>query len=108
MVAEAIDAEVIPILRNVQKRYGDHALDIPLACLTVKIRRDTQRPTHITDAMRWRVWERDNFTCQFCGSRRFLAVDHIYPKSRGGQTVMSNLQTLCRRCNSEKGVRVIL
>lgn len=53
--------------------------------------------------IRWQVWERDNFTCQKCGSRRYLTVDHIFPESKGGTLDIDNLQTLCRLCNSKKG-----
>ena len=55
--------------------------------------------------IRWQVWERDNFTCQDCGSRKKLEVDHIYPESKGGVLELSNLQTLCKSCNSRKGTR---
>ena len=61
--------------------------------------------TKISASKRWAVWERDNFTCQICGSRRFLSVDHIIPESKGGKLNMDNLQTLCRTCNSRKGNR---
>ncbi len=53
--------------------------------------------------LRWAVWERDNFTCQCCGARRFLTVDHILAESHGGTLDPANLQTLCRTCNSRKG-----
>jgi hypothetical protein len=59
--------------------------------------------TKIPEGIRWDVLERDNFTCQRCGSRRYLSVDHIKPESRGGTIEMSNLQTLCKPCNSAKG-----
>lgn len=59
----------------------------------------------IPEAIRWQVWERDNFTCQHCGSRRYLAIDHIIAVSKGGANDISNYQTLCRRCNSKKGAR---
>ena len=62
--------------------------------------------TKITPAIRWEIWERDNFTCLMCGSRRFLQVDHVYPKSRGGPTLLENLGTLCKSCNASKGDRV--
>ena len=55
--------------------------------------------------LRWAIWDRDNFTCQHCGVRRDLAVDHIIPESEGGSLDPTNLQTLCKRCNSRKGVK---
>ena len=61
------------------------------------------RKVHIPSELRWTVWERDNFTCK-CGSRKFLSVDHIIPESQGGTLELDNLRTLCRSCNSKKGV----
>lgn len=55
--------------------------------------------------IRWAVWERDNFTCKHCGSRKNLTVDHIVPESKGGKMTMENAQTLCKSCNSRKGAR---
>lgn len=60
----------------------------------------------IPTGMRWEVWERDDFTCNRCGSRRYLTIDHIYPEIRGGKTEMDNLQTLCKSCNSSKKDKV--
>lgn len=59
----------------------------------------------IPDSIRWAVWERDNFTCQHCGSRKNLTVDHIHPETKGGELTLENTQTLCKRCNSKKGAR---
>lgn len=60
----------------------------------------------MNDDIRYNVLKRDNFTCQKCGitskNGAKLEVDHIIPLSKGGKTVMSNLQTLCDRCNSGK------
>ncbi len=56
----------------------------------------------IPDALRWEVFERDDFRCQHCGSRQFLSVDHRIPVSRGGLNIIENLQTLCKSCNSKK------
>lgn len=61
----------------------------------------------IPPKIRWAVWERDNFTCQVCGARKYLSIDHIHPESKGGSLELSNLQTLCCKCNSEKGCRVV-
>lgn len=63
------------------------------------------KKTPIPPEIRWRVWERDNFTCKRCGSRKHLSVDHILAESKGGMMVLDNLQTLCGRCNSKKGAR---
>lgn len=40
-----------------------------------------------------------------CGTRNHLSIDHIEPFSRGGAHHESNFQTLCRSCNSRKGVK---
>lgn len=64
------------------------------------------------------VFIRDNFTCQKCGRREvftdspwlpklgILHCDHIIPLSRGGETEISNLQTLCAECNLTKGTHM--
>lgn len=61
----------------------------------------------MNDNIRYNVLKRDNFKCQLCGNTvkdgAKLHVDHIIPVSKGGKTVMSNLQTLCDRCNIGKG-----
>ncbi len=60
----------------------------------------------MNDYIRYNVLKRDNFSCQICGitakDGAKLHVDHIIPVSKGGKTVMSNLQTLCERCNIGK------
>ena len=60
----------------------------------------------MNDYIRYNVLKRDNFSCQICGitakDGAKLQVDHIIPASKGGKTVMSNLQTLCERCNIGK------
>ena len=61
------------------------------------------KPPTTSPNMRWEIWERDNFTCRNCGSRRRLSIDHIIPVSKGGQTIKENLQTLCTSCNIKKG-----
>ena len=61
----------------------------------------------MTDKLRYEVLKRDGFKCVLCGATQAdgvkLHVDHIFPVSKGGKTVMSNLRTLCERCNLGKG-----
>ena len=40
------------------------------------------------------------------GEERLFTKDHIYPKSRGGKDELSNFQTMCMTCNSEKSNKV--
>jgi 5-methylcytosine-specific restriction endonuclease McrA len=52
---------------------------------------------------------RDNFTCQYCGNtpgRNGLTLDHILPRSRGGETTWENVVAACRPCNIRKGDRL--
>lgn len=37
------------------------------------------------------------------GEQILMTMDHILPRSRGGRDVLSNLHTMCFRCNSRKG-----
>ena len=49
------------------------------------------------------IFERDNNTCQYCGSNSSeLTIDHIIPKQKGGVDNWENLVTCCQRCNSKK------
>lgn len=77
--------------------------------LTYQDRRMANDEEHakVTRAMRYDVLRRDGFRCVKCGRGREdgvkLHVDHIKPVSRGGKSVMDNLQTLCEDCNCGKG-----
>ena len=63
----------------------------------------------VSDRLRFRVFYRDGMTCKICGKSTAkyhdleLVVDHIFPWSKGGETVFENLQTLCQPCNGGKG-----
>lgn len=63
------------------------------------------RKKHISQALRTKVFERDMYRCIRCGTHLDLCADHIIPESKGGETTEANLQTLCRPCNSTKGVK---
>ena len=41
--------------------------------------------------------------CSRCGSQKDLTADHIISLESGGSNILSNVQVLCRRCNSSKG-----
>lgn len=54
---------------------------------------------------RHRLYKRDNHECTYCGSKRNLTIDHIIPKSKGGENTWMNLITCCSSCNRLKGDR---
>lgn len=49
------------------------------------------------------LFARDDYECQYCGSRSRLTMDHVVPKSRGGDSSWHNVVTSCAPCNSRKG-----
>ena len=52
------------------------------------------------------MFQRDHHTCQYCGYRGDkLSLDHVIPRSRGGQDTWENVTTACIRCNVRKGNR---
>jgi 5-methylcytosine-specific restriction endonuclease McrA len=54
------------------------------------------------------IFARDNNQCQYCG-RKFptteLSLDHVVPRSQGGQSSWENIVCACIKCNVKKGGR---
>jgi 5-methylcytosine-specific restriction endonuclease McrA len=50
------------------------------------------------------VFHRDRYSCQYCG-RQAENLDHVIPRSRGGEHTWKNVVAACRRCNTRKGGR---
>src|SRR6476659_2244402 len=54
------------------------------------------------------IFARDNNQCQYCG-RKFptteLSLDHVVPRSQGGQSTWDNIVCACVGCNVKKGGR---
>ena len=72
----------------------------------IKDKHTTKRDINLR--LRFLVMKRDNFKCCKCGrspantTNLELHIDHIKPYSKGGETVIENLQTLCSDCNLGK------
>lgn len=85
-------------------------------CLENKLSYETftkEQRALMTSKLRRHIKERDNYTCCICGNSIYaepnllLEIDHIIPVSKGGTTQESNLQTLCWKCNRNKGAKLL-
>ncbi len=71
-----------------------------------------------------RIWARDNYVCQYCGLdmkedfelrktgkvKRYklrITLDHINPRSNGGDWSDDNLVTACKKCNHNKDNKLL-
>ena len=98
---------------------GEKEVEMPEEIEGVKHPVDVQQinsatqPVHKTKRdinlrLRFLVMKRDDFKCCMCGRSPAttpgleLHIDHIVPWSKGGETVIGNLQTLCSDCNLGK------
>ncbi len=61
------------------------------------------RDTHRRKITRRAVFARDDWTCQYCGARSNLTVDHVIPRSKGGASSWDNIVASCAPCNRRKG-----
>jgi 5-methylcytosine-specific restriction endonuclease McrA len=61
------------------------------------------RDTHRRKITRRAVFARDDWTCQYCGARSQLTVDHVVPRSKGGGSTWDNIVASCAPCNRRKG-----
>jgi 5-methylcytosine-specific restriction endonuclease McrA len=68
-----------------------------------------RRIPHQTRALsRKNIMMRDRYTCQYCHkifNSGDLTLDHVIPRSRGGETSWENLVACCHPCNNRKGNR---
>ncbi|MEB3298054.1 MAG: HNH endonuclease [Candidatus Sericytochromatia bacterium] len=76
-----------------------HAIRL-LARVVAKVSFESLKPS------RQALFRRDRHVCQYCGRKGGdLTVDHVMPRSRGGEDSWENLVAACLRCNNRKGDR---
>lgn len=61
--------------------------------------RNRLKPTRIS------IFKRDQMTCQYCGKKSRITIDHVVPTSRGGKNTWENMVAACFPCNNKKGGR---
>ena len=93
--AELVNKADGKILRSVSDSYPFPSV--------IKINRYINIPYKGVVLSRHNIFKRDGNTCQYCGSKNNLTIDHVIPRSKGGKSTWTNLVTACQSCNSKKG-----
>jgi len=98
--------------RALPVRTADDALPVVGGALRVPrvlhLLRYDRTPRAAVRLTRSNLMLRDDYQCQYCTRRpshRELNVDHVLPRSRGGEDSWDNLVISCRTCNLKKGRR---
>jgi 5-methylcytosine-specific restriction endonuclease McrA len=66
------------------------------------------RPRPRVKLTRKEVFIRDGYLCQYCGRHAHdLTIDHVVPRSRGGEHSWENLVSACKPCNHRKGGKLL-
>lgn len=69
--------------------------------------RETQAGGSYTAAEFKALCKQYNGRCACCGKKAKLTADHVIPVSVGGSSDISNIQGLCKSCNSSKGTKTV-
>jgi len=98
---------LILLLKGKAEGVEDSAIEINKAvCIpkVIKLRYYVAVPYKELPFSRKNILHRDNNTCQYCGKvSSELSIDHVVPKSKGGENSWENTVAACLRCNTLKG-----
>ena len=86
-----------------QLRSASYSFPVPLV---IRLVHYVRLPHRNVPPTRSAIMLRDAHTCQYCGmmpGRQELTVDHVLPRSQGGEHSWQNLVTACKSCNQRKG-----
>lgn len=100
-------AEKIKILRFSQRviRGVGRTFRAPAVAVLVKVVRSVYRGR--IPFSRRNVLIRDRFACAYCGTKgKPITMDHVVPRSRGGENDFENCVACCQPCNQKKGARL--
>lgn len=78
---------------------------VPLPSV-IKLDRLIKRPRRKRKLTRFEIFNRDKYTCQYCGQKtKQLTLDHVIPRYRGGEHTWGNVVSACVACNRRKAGR---
>lgn len=72
----------------------------------LKLKISVKRNYYTNNFSRLSLFKRDMGTCQYCNlelTRSTITMDHVIPKSQGGETSFTNCVIACYACNNKKG-----
>ena len=95
----------VAVVEEAHDRYMHVGLQLP--CV-IRLRQYRRLSSRIQTLSRKNILIRDGYTCQYCGVKLLsseLELEHVIPRSRGGQSTWENLVAACRDCNARKADR---
>jgi 5-methylcytosine-specific restriction endonuclease McrA len=107
---------LVLVLKGIARTEEEHGLMLHaqrsrIAMPSVIRLLEYRRIPHQTRALsRKNILLRDRNTCQYCGvllPSSELTLDHVIPRSRGGNSTWENLVACCHACNRRKGNRML-
>lgn len=90
-------------IKNTDKIIHSISLSFKIPSIIRLLYKTHRRHVPVLRYSRKNVYLRDNNTCQYCGSKKELSIDHVFPLSKGGQSTWENTVTACLKCNRKKG-----
>jgi len=74
----------------------------------IQLGRMIKRPRRQVRLTKRELLRRDGYACQYCGKHApYMTIDHVIPRSRGGDHTWHNLVAACPSCNHRKGGRTL-
>ncbi|MEM9561448.1 MAG: HNH endonuclease [Actinomycetota bacterium] len=99
-------ADKVDVLAESAARISSAHLDLAVPSV-VRLRYYVKVPYQRTAPLSRRaVFARDHGECQYCG-KPAESIDHVIPRSRGGEHTWENVVACCRRCNTLKSDRLL-
>lgn len=99
-------SQKVDVLAETDEVISSEQLRIPIPSV-VRLRYYVKVPYRRSAALNRRaVFARDHGRCQYC-DRPAESIDHVHPRSRGGRHEWDNVVACCRRCNTQKGDRLL-
>lgn len=95
-------SDLAPRPSDLSIRTPTGELRVPRLMLLRDYNRVPRTPLRLS---RRNVFLRDGHACMYCEATGDLTIDHVQPRSRGGDSTWENLVACCRRCNLSKGQR---